>query len=145
MKLKKISDDAALALRVSYEDRSGKTAVSEAKIFFAGNNEMFQNNGIRKGVLLARYADLIKNWINDERKNYDQPELFQPSIDKENGIIVPPDIQLGQWERRSIPLKVFEQYKELFGEFQTYFEKEKRIIGDDALGQEITILEKLKN
>lgn len=145
MKLKKISDDAALALKVSYEDRSGKTAVSEAKISFAANNEVFQNNGIRKGILLSRYADLMKNWINDERKNYNQPDIFEPSINKETGIIIPPPVQLGQWERQSIPLGVSSQYKELFSEFKTYFEKEKKAIGDDALGQEITILEKLEN
>ncbi len=143
LKLKKISDDAALALKVSYEDRTGKSSVSEAKISFAGNNETFRNNGIRKGVLLARYADLMKNWINDERKNYGQPELFQPSIDKENGIIIPPAVQLGQWERQSLPLKVSGAYNELFGEFKNYFEKEANIIGDSTLKQEIVILDEL--
>ena len=144
LKLKKISDDAELALRVSYEDRSGNASATEAKISFSGNKEVFENNGIRKGVLLAHYADLVKNWINDERKNYNDPELFRPSVDKEVGIIVPPrDVQLGQWERQSAPLKVSSQYKALFAEFKNYFEKEMNAIGDDTLKQEITILEKL--
>ncbi len=145
LKLKKISEDADLALKVSYEDRTGKASVSEAKISFAGDKETFENNGIRKGVLLARYADLMKNWINDERKDYNRPELFKLSVDREIGIMVPPAVQLGQWERQSVPLRVSGQYKELFGEFKAYFEKEMNAIGDDSLKQEIAILDKLGN
>lgn len=149
LKLKRNSSDASLKLKVSYKDRRGTTDSSEAVFEIAGNPEYFDNMGIRKGVLLVRYADLIKNWINEERANYQEIKPFIPlCVTREIGIEVPDlcgEFQLGQWERQSISLRVASAYKSLFEEFKTYFEKEKNTIGDDELNQEIEILDKLIN
>lgn len=145
LKLKKISSEASLKLKVSYENRLGNTDSNEATVEITEDAEYFENTGIRKGILLTRYANLIKNWINDERANYQKPEPLIPCITKEVGIIEPCQIQLGRWERQSIPLQVSKAYKDLFNEFKPYFEKEMNVIGEDTLKQEIEILNKLIN
>lgn len=145
LKLKKISSDGNLNLKVSYEDRTGNASDQEAIIEIKENADYFENNGIRKGVLLTRYANIIKNWINDERKNYSGPEVFIPSINQEIGLIDPDAIQLGEWERQSISLRVSKEYKNLFKEFKNYFEREMSFIDDDELSQEIEIMDKLIN
>jgi Ca-activated chloride channel family protein len=63
-------------------------------------------------------------------------------VDNERGIIVPP-LTLGQWERQSLPLVVSEPYQELFTEFRVYFEQEMDDLNDDALNQELEILDEL--
>ena len=141
LKLKKLSPDASLKLKVTYEDRLGRKESSEASIDLQTKQpDYFENNGIRKGILLARYADLMKNWINDERKSVENP-----SVNEEVGIIVPfeEDFKLGKWERQSVKLTISNQYKELFKEFSKYFEKEKNEIGDDTLKKEVDLLELL--
>ncbi len=145
LKLKKTSDSGSLKLKVSYEDRMGKTDSSEAEIKITGNAEYFANNGIRKGILLARYANLMKNWIIDERADYITPKPLYRCMTKETGIVdsYRCPIELGQWERQSIPLKISQDYKDLFKDFKSYFEKEKNAIGDDTLNKEMEILNKL--
>ena len=109
LKLKKLSPDASLNLKASYEDRNGKPANNE-KIIELGDEEadFYENTGIRKGILLSRYADLMKNWINDERQSYSDPEPIPPCVNREIGIIIPMPIdpQLGKWERQSVTLQV---------------------------------------
>jgi Ca-activated chloride channel family protein len=142
LKLKKVSSNTELILRVSYENREGEIGTSE-KVFEIPSKfpEYFDNNGVQKGILLSRYADLIKNWLIDERTAYQQNEEVEPTVTEETGIVVPHD--LGQWERQSIPLQVSDYYKNLFSEFADYFEDEMNEIGDDTLKQELDILIKL--
>ena len=145
LKLRKLSTENSLKLKlnVSYEDRNGVIGSDEATVELEEKEpDFFENTGIRKGILLSRYANLIKNWIIDERESIEKNEMVTPSVNSEEGIVVP--IELGRWERQSIPLRVSEPYKELFKEFSIYFEKEMNAIGDDTLGQELDILDILK-
>ena len=147
LKLKKISPDATLKLRTSYEDRNGKPGSDETIIKLAEDEnepEFFENTGIRKGILLSRYANLIKNWVIDERRINEKP--VEHLVTPEKGIIIPkPETHLGKWERQSSPLRVSNHYKELFKEFSIYFEKEMKAIGDDTLKQELDVLNNLSN
>ncbi|RLG14015.1 MAG: hypothetical protein DRN66_03050 [Candidatus Nanohalarchaeota archaeon] len=149
LKLKKLSPDASLTLKVSYEDRNGKSENNEKHIELQDNEaDFYENTGIRKGVLLSRYADLMKNWINDERQSYAEPGLVKPPcVNREIGIIVPVPIesQLGKWERQSVSLKVSQHYRELFDEFSIYFEEEMNALNDETLQQELDVLKKLAN
>ncbi|MDD5495236.1 MAG: VWA domain-containing protein, partial [Dehalococcoidia bacterium] len=72
LKLKKRSgNDDELRLRVTYEDRCGRADSSESVIFLEKTRpEYFETSGIRKGVLLARYADLMKDWLIDQRGHF---------------------------------------------------------------------------
>ena len=106
-------------------------------------DDYYQDSSIRKGILLSRYASLVKNWIYDERKNHNVID-FDARVDEDVGIILPPDYPiLGQWERQSIPLKVSYEYEILFNSFERYFEDEMDEIGDNDLEQELDILHKL--
>ncbi len=145
LKLKKTSPDEGLTLKVSYENRNGNPDSSEAVVKLRDEEpEFFGNSGIRKGVLLSRYADLLKNWMIDEREHAHVSSPWEPKVDDWRGIPVPP-VTLGRWERQSVPLMVSTSYRELFQEFRTYFEQEMQAIGDDTLSQEVEILDKLIN
>jgi Ca-activated chloride channel family protein len=106
--------------------------------------EFFENSGIRKGVLLSRYADLLKNWMIDEREHVHLSRPWEPRVNHEIGIIVPP-ITMGRWERQSLPLVVSKPYQELFSAFRDYFKQEMSNLGDDALNQELQMLDELVN
>ncbi|MDQ1261590.1 MAG: Ca-activated chloride channel, partial [Euryarchaeota archaeon] len=143
VKLKKLSNRGNMRLAVSYQDRNGVKDGDEAEVDMAeANADIYQNDGIRKAVLLSRYADLLKNWMIDERKAADNGWKIVPSVTLANGIVIP--IELGEWERQSLPLAVSEPYPELFGRFSDYFQSEAQVLGDSTLEQEEAILKKLE-
>ena len=142
LKLKKLSPDGQLVLKVTYEDRKGVIHTSQEPVILQEEDaEFFENSGIRKGVLLVRYANLIKNWINDERKSIQEGTPVEPSVNTEVGIVI--CVQLGEWERQSVHLRVSEGYIQLFETFKEYFLQEMREIGDETLEQELQILDTL--
>lgn len=140
LKLKKTAEDNTLYLNASYEDRNGNEESIESTVVFNSEEpEFFANSGIRKGVLLARYADLIKNWLIDERENASISYPWEPRVNHKDGIIVPP--AQGQWERQSLQLYVSPAYKAIFQQFSAYFQSEAEAIGDESLDQELEIFE----
>jgi len=144
IKLKQISAEGDLKLAVSYEDRNGTKDYEEAVVNFPdAEPDFYQNDGIRKAVLLSRYADLLKDWIVDERRALESGETITPSATLEDGIVVPGPVELGEWERQSVPLQVSEPYKKLFGIFGSYFETEGEGLEDIDLQQEEIVLETL--
>jgi Ca-activated chloride channel family protein len=137
------NDSGSIRLSVSYEDRAGREDGSTAKFYIDDERpEYFDNSGIRKGILLARYADLMKDWIIDERQHAHWSRPWEPMVNPECGIIFPPSL-LGTWERQSLPLMVLPQYSDLFEEFSYYFADEMDGIGDSTLEQELDILQEL--
>jgi Ca-activated chloride channel family protein len=141
VKLKKLSPEGRMVLKVSYQDRSGREDSDEAEVEFNETSpDFYQNSGIHKAILLSRYADLLKDWIVDERSGL-QAGKVTPTVTLESGIVVP--VELGQWERQSLPLQVSEPYRKLFSLYAPYFEKERKAIGDGNLQQEEVVLKKL--
>lgn len=142
VKLKKLSADGDLKLLVSYQDRNGVQDSDEARVLFAKTEpDFYQNNGIRKAILLTRYADLLKNWMIDERSAAAKGWKIVPSVTLANGIVIP--IELGEWERQSMPLTVSGDYRLLFQQFGDYFRKERLALEDKDLQKEQSILDKL--
>ena len=141
VKLKKLSPEGHMVLKVSYQDRSGQVESDEAEVEFNETSpDFYQNTGIHKAVLLTRYADLLKDWIVDERRGLEASKVV-PTVTLETGIVVP--VELGQWERQSLSLQVSEPYNKLFSLYSSYFESERKAIGDDNLQQEEVVLKKL--
>jgi Ca-activated chloride channel family protein len=101
--------------------------------------EYFDNSGIRKGVLLTRYAALLQNWMVDERQHLQFSRPWDPSVREDTGIVIPV-INVGQWERQSISLTVSEPWRRIFRDFSGYFEGEMRAINDNDLTEELGIL-----
>ncbi len=145
LKLKRLSFSAEdrVYLRVTYEDRDGRKDSSEALIVLEGEQpEFFDNSGIRKGVLLARYAALLKNWMIDERQHIHYSRPWDAVICEDTGIVIPSE-NFSQWERQSLPLVVSEPYRNIFRDFSGYFEGEMDAINDYTLEQELQILKSL--
>ena len=143
VKLSKLSDQGKIRLSASYEDRDGKSDSDEAEVILEeSDSDFYQNNGVRKAVLLSRYADLLKNWMIDERTAAGKGGRIVPSVTLTGGIVIP--VELGEWERQSLPLTVSDPYPQLFGRFRDYFQVEAQQIGDETLGQEEAILRKLE-
>jgi Ca-activated chloride channel family protein len=150
IKLSKKNNDASeesekIELKVSYEDRRGEADSSSKTIEgfqSIDDSEYFENSGIRKGILLSRYASLLKSWVIDTQRSSANP-ANQPIVDNENGIPADPEYILGQWERQSTEFSVSPHYKDLFDLFRTYFENEMEEIEDETLRKELELLKKL--
>lgn len=158
LQLEKTSDQGELNLEVDYETRDGTKEGSEDNIEIdEDEGTYYDNSGIRKAVLLSRYADLMKNWMIDQRQEQvdKEPEPVPPQplpeekyyISEQEGIVVPPpfpELQLGEWERESVSLEVSDHYRDMIEEFEEYFRQEQQELGDDNLDQEMQILDKLQ-
>lgn len=142
IKLRQISEQEKIRLKVSYQDRNGTADFDWAELVMEDvAPDYYQNDGIRKAVLLSRYADLLKDWTLDQRKAAALNGNVVPRVTFDGGIAIP--IELGTWERQSLPLQVAKPYQKLFAVFGSYFQKEREAVGDDSLIQEQAILEKL--
>jgi Ca-activated chloride channel homolog len=144
LKLQKTSSgNQSIYLRTTYEDRNGHPDGDVQTINLETvNPEYFDNTGIRKGVLLTRYAALLKNWMSEERQYANTNGTWRPTVDEDHGIVLPSDY-VGQWERQSVNLTVSPGYHNLFQKFAAYFATEMKAIGDQDLGQELDILNRL--
>jgi Ca-activated chloride channel homolog len=144
LKLKKLNDDKSIKIITSYESRDGTKDQDKVTVDFSPQNEFYSHNGIRKGIVLSRYVSFLKNWIIDTRSNL-AGNKADSSISTKTGIIIPSDntSYLGEWERQSTPLRMGSVYTDLINKFNDYFTKEKEIINDNAMNQEIEVLNKL--
>ena len=145
LKLRRISSepDERIYLRVTYEDRNGRKDSNESVVYLETQKpEFFENSGIRKGILLSRYAALLKNWITDERQYYRDGDNWHPCINEDTGIKIPQENR-GQWERQSLTVRVSEPWSRIFRDFSHYFQNEIEAIGDNQLEQEIDVLKTL--
>ena len=146
LKLRKMSSepDGNVFLKVRYEDRNGRTdeAVEEIALQSVAP-EYFQNSGIRKAILLTRYAALMQNWTSDQYRYFQRSAGWTPCMNEETGIVIQPYAYLSQWERQSVPLTVSGSYEGIIRDFRDYFASEMEAIGDDDLEQELDILDNL--
>lgn len=147
LKLKKIkeADNAEISLNVSYKDTEEKAYNNSKKVTFKDSNEdYYDNNGIRKAVVLSRYVGTMKNWTIYEKTQYEEFDAR-----KENHITEYchdddyVKTVLGVNERSSIKLNVSENYKETFKELKKYMENENKVLNDDDMKKEIELLDKL--
>ena len=139
------ASDQRLVLRVSYEGRNGQSNAVETAISLDEHApDYFANSGIRKAVLLARYADLLQNWLVDEHRRQEADGPIEPSINTEIGIH-PPHLEpwLGRWERQSVSLLVSDHYRAMIRDFRDHMQTEIARINDATLQQEMDILSSL--
>ncbi len=144
LKLQKTSSRTGepVYLRVSYEDRNGHHDSSEDLVLLENRGpEYFENDGIRKAVLLTRYGALMKNWLNDEYTYWGRSG-WEASIREDSGIGIPPEYR-GRWERQSRPLTVSQPYGWIMDSFRDYFTDEMQAIKDYTLERELDILNTL--
>jgi len=144
LKLRRTGPGSAVRLTARYEDRSGRRDSVTSEVWLDRMRpEQFDNHGVQKGVLLARYATLLQQWIQDERQYAHSSRPWEPSWQCGDGIGLPPRMGLGEWERQSMPLAVSREYRVRFAEFADYFEREMRLVRDNDLARELAVLESL--
>ena len=133
-----------LNLSVSYKDRDGKSFSNSKDVIFAEQNEHYDNTGIRKAIVLTRYANTLKNWIMYERTG-EQRFIILPTIGITDFDYTEDQIRvmLGRNERTSVSLKVSDTYKNIFNTIKQYILSQNNELKDENLKQEIEILEKL--
>jgi len=110
-------DDRSLRLRVSYEDRCGIPDSSELCVLPPLNSQMkddrvfFENAGVRKAVILARYASVIRQWLKFERESNSASDLcnFATRGIFQNGYQFSDD-----FNQERVGLRVSPQYKAVF-------------------------------
>ena len=126
--------DVDLALEASWETRDGTQDSTVETISFPREDETYGNDAVRKALLLAQYADLLRNWTVYERE--------ETLVEDDDGIAEPPsDDRLSEWELQSEPLVVSERYDSRIGSFREHFESEKAAIGDEELAQELELMD----
>ena len=133
-----------LNLSVSYKDRDGKQFSNSKDVIFAEQNEHYDNTGIRKAIVITRYANTIKNWIMYERTG-EQRFIIIPAVGIMDFDYTEEQIRLilGKNERTSVKLKVSDTYKNIFNTIKQYILNENNELKDETLKQEIEILEDL--
>jgi Ca-activated chloride channel family protein len=140
---KKWKNPDSIDLIVTCEDRGGEENKSKATVSFDDDyGEYFDNSGIHKGVVLSRYANLIQDWIIDERRHLDHDDSWDPCVNYDDGIILP-DWHFSDWERQSLSLRVSYHYRSIFQDFTDYFSDEIEYIGDDTMEQELYVMDTL--
>ncbi|MCK5027050.1 MAG: hypothetical protein KAS07_01385, partial [Candidatus Pacebacteria bacterium] len=160
--LKKVKNTGdPMFVTASYEDRSGEKHESVEEVEWKDVKRQNASQNVRKAVLLARYANLMQNWIIDENMRLGPHEKtiyvpINPIIFYTDGLIVPRErhvpnrditympVELSYWERLSRPLIVSKDYKEMFEKFLIYMKEESRGI-DELMEEEVEILENLTN
>lgn len=133
------TDDAAareVSLEASWETRGGRERSTTERVAVPSATEQYDSTGVRKAVLLSRYATLLRNWIAHERG--------ATSVEEAEGIETrsEPDA-LGQWEQQSVPLTVTAPYDERIATFREAFAAEAEAIGDPDLDRELELLDEL--
>lgn len=126
-----------MELQASWEERDGSQGSATATVSVPDATEHWGNDAVRKTVLLARHANLLKQWAVEERDPRDVEEAYP---DEEEGI-EPPQVDLSKWELQSQPLSVSAEHAERLRAFREHLAAEMDAIGDDTLQQELELLD----
>lgn len=147
------SSTRTIELTASYQDRYGKSFSNVQKVTLDSTPKQvrYDNTGIRKAIVLARYSNVLKYWMSDANSNRATGKrgrpvscsvgraipIYDDSIDANN---------LSQWERQSLPVTsaLVEPYRDAFVLLQKYVTVESAATGDASLGEkESAILSQL--
>ena len=144
-----------ITIKVSYETRDGKKDSSEkSKVFDLTRTEYYGGGGIDKAIVLSRYVNLIKDWITYERSKDDRflikvpigiIDWFDADENKEaNDAYEEYMLIYSQNERKSVPLTLGSEYREIFGKFKEYLNYENEIrLKDNDINQEVEIIDEI--
>lgn len=152
LKLKKISEASPFGeveLQVSYKTRNGEEKSNSQRVAIKEyGKDFYENDGIRKAIVLSRYVNVLKDWIMYERTSeeiyicHDKTGIVELDCEDDWTQEL---IRLGIHERQSEKLSVSDEYKEIFTQMKNYIEKEKLEIKDETMKQEVELLDELIN
>jgi len=149
----KMASRENIELEVSYKDVNGKAYSNRQSVKFKTNKQYYDNNGIRKAVLVSDYVSFMKNWLIDARKGCNDKVSYartQPiEVLKQRCMIYPPlnpDYGMVKtWERKSCKLYLSSGYRKLFTIFKQQYIREMNSLNDSSLEKELNLLNKLIN
>ena len=128
LRLKKTGHTGDLRLVVNYEMNDGYPCKAESKVAFEGAEaEYYENTGIRKGILLARYAELMQQWIRSERNAGGEMYSRHREV----------------WENESVKLVASNENRKLLQTFKSHMISEIQQINDLTLNREITLIDRI--
>jgi len=123
--------ESSLDIALAYKTRDGERKKEKIVVpIRSPEPDYFQDNGVRKAVLLTHYVNLIRNYIG------------RVMITEETGIPNPP--LTGSLPKNAVSHEECEKhYQPLFTKFLRYFEKEMEVLEDETLNKELKVLEEL--
>lgn len=139
LRLKKIASDPTIVLTATYEDRSGRRQRATRKLEFDAGGQRYDSPSIRKGILLARYATLLREWLTAARLPDDAPAAKEAGARRQ----AEGRPELGEWERQSRALEMSSRQRARFARFRDYFQKEMEPCQDGSLKRELDVLDQL--
>ncbi len=132
--LKKDSGHEKINIKISYKDRNGNSFAYTDETDFSGIDAPFyEDTDTRKAILLANYADLIKDVAT---RKY-PIKLAQADTIADDGS------GWSHWERPGRPLKIGYENINRIDSFLEHLNDESLIIGDTNLNKERKLLENL--
>ncbi len=141
-----------LFLDVSYTDVNGKSYTNFQKVSFKNQSVYYDNNGIRKAILVADYVSVMKNWLIDSRAacNDEVRWAREQATEIQKRCMVYPSLhpvypRVATWERKSCQLNVSAGYKKFLYLFKKIYMKEMAMLEDESLEKELNVLNTLLN
>lgn len=139
LRLTKIGDNPAITLTAHYVDRAGKKSSTVRRLDFRPEGQVYGSVSIRKAILLARYASLLRTWLAAAQGAGVPPPPAEAKGPGRPGATP----ALGQWERQSKRLLVDPAQQAKFAAFRDYFRRELPECRDASLARELDVLDKL--
>ena len=155
LRLKKTGKSDNIKLSVSYMDTKGKKYRNVQKVHFISQSaskesDSYDNNGIRKAILLSEYVTLMKNWIIDARAGCNDKVKYikEPPVQIMRRCMIYPPVRpiypkMKTWERKSCKLHVSAGYQQIFSLYRRHYKNEMKQLGDRSLHKELDILDQL--
>jgi Ca-activated chloride channel family protein len=145
LELEETGTDPELELVASWVERDGGEQRDAVTVEFPADGPgHFENSGVRKAVLLTRYAELLRDWSRAVRDGGAQVgEDGAPDEGEVDDWQSPGGPERSEWEQESVPLQVPAEYADLFEQFRAHLRDEMDALGDDDLQQEVEVLEDL--
>ena len=145
-KLKKVSgsENGKIDLKVSYTDNNGQNFKNSQIVDFYDREDFYENTGIRKAIILCRYANALKQWILYERtENMDYVLRTATGITDCDVTTKQLKKMLGKDYAEPVEFTVGDYYKNILQKLKNYVQKENETLNDRYLKQEVEILENL--
>ena len=139
VKLKKIGKENDLKINLDWNDINDKKSNNSLEVKFKDNN-YYDNTGIRKAIVLSRYANMVKDWIA-----FDRDENNRFLIDERTGIIDYDRRYSSRNERQSAHIRVSSMYRDNFNKLKKYMNNEIKEIDDSTMKQEIEMIDYILN
>jgi len=127
-----------LKFKTSYSDRDGKRYEDYQEVDFPilGVNDIYTGSAVRKAILLVRYVNFMKQFINDQKNNH------KPQYDT-NGIPVPQLKESTVSDFGTSMKPIDDTYRSFAERFRVYFTREADVLTDTTLLKELELLNKI--